>query len=195
MDELLGELIFYPIHDSQQNLGVLSGLRFSQTFPVCNSLPPLKTLCRRPGTQHTPTTNSSSASLPILRTGFCSFVLAVSEKLKDVHFDLGLAQPLWYAVDAVLGQGDGEPFPSAALHGVIQDSSCGQVTIWRQLICHPPPLSIHPSSPLAPLTLPLSFSSQLPKSLSTPDIHRTLQSECRCMLQSLVTDRAMDSMA
>ena len=34
------------------------------------------------------------AALPILRTGFCSLVLAVSEKLKDVHFDLGLAQPL-----------------------------------------------------------------------------------------------------
>ena len=74
------------------------------------------------------------AALPVLRTGFCSLVLAVSEKLKDVHFDLGLAQPLGSAVDAVLGQGDGQPLPSAALHGVIQDSGCGQATTWTQLV-------------------------------------------------------------
>lgn len=74
--------------------------------------------------------------LSLLRTGFCSLVLAVSEQLKDVHFDLGLAQPLRSAVDAVLGQGDGQPLPSAAFHGVVQDSSCGQATTWRQLVHH-----------------------------------------------------------
>lgn len=83
------------------------------------------------------TTAPPLPALSVLRTGFCSLVLAVSEKLKDVHFDLGLAQPLRSAVDAVLGQRDGEPLPSAALHGVIQDSSCGQATTWRQLICYP----------------------------------------------------------
>lgn len=74
------------------------------------------------------------AALPVLRTGFCSLIFAVSEELKDVHFDLGFAQPLGSTVDAVLGQGDGEPLPSAALHGVIQDSSCGQATTGRQLV-------------------------------------------------------------
>lgn len=58
-------------------------------------------------------------------TGFCCLVLAVSQQLKNVHLHFGFPHPLGRAVDAVLGQGDGEPLPSAALHGVIQDGSCG----------------------------------------------------------------------
>lgn len=124
MDELLSELISYLTH-SQQNFRISSGLRFSQTFLIDNSFPSPETSVSRGLALGTHPPPSASASLSIPRTGFRSFVLAVSEKLKDVHFDLGLAQSLWCAVDAVLGQGDGEPFPSAALHGVIQDSSCG----------------------------------------------------------------------
>lgn len=59
-----------------------------------------------------------------LLTGFCRLILAVSQQLKNVHFHFGFPRPLRRAVDAVLGQGDGEPLPSAALHGVIQDGSC-----------------------------------------------------------------------
>lgn len=58
-------------------------------------------------------------------TGFRRLILAVPQQLKDVHLHLGLPQALGRAVDAVLGQGDGEPLPPAALHGVIQDGSCG----------------------------------------------------------------------
>lgn len=101
------------------------------------------------------------AALLILRTGFCSLVLAVSEKLKDVHFDLGLAQPLRSAVDAILGQGDGEPLPSAALHGVIQDSSCGQATTRTQLVPSPVTLLFSSLPPLPP-----SSARQLPASPS-----------------------------
>lgn len=103
------------------------------------------------------------AALPMLRTGFCSLVLAVSEKLKDVHFDLGLAQPLGSTVDAVLGQGDRQPLPSAALHGVIQDSSCGQATTWTQLV---PSTVTRPPTPVSPPVPP--STSALPSSELSP---------------------------
>lgn len=58
-------------------------------------------------------------------TGFCRLILAVPQQLEDVHLHFGFARSLGRTVDAVLGQGDGESLPSAALHGVIQDGGCG----------------------------------------------------------------------
>lgn len=66
-------------------------------------------------------------------TGFCRLVLAVPQQLEDVHLHLGLPRPLRRTVDAVFGQGDGEPLPSAALHRVIQDGSCGIKRGWQRL--------------------------------------------------------------
>lgn len=125
------------------------------------------------------TASKAEGGLPGLRTGFRSLILAVSEKLKDVHFDLGFAQPLGSTVDAVLGQGDGEPLPSAALHGVIQDSSCGQATTGRQLVprtllllLQAPTAAYGREAPASPSTQP---SSELPRTSPLRPAGRGLQ--------------------
>lgn len=93
-------------------------------------------------------------------TGFRCLILAVSQQLKDVHLHFGFPHPLGRTVDAVLGQRDGEPLPSAALHGVIQDGSCGSKGDGRDYAWQGPGSALHTSQPHHSLPFGISSATQ-----------------------------------
>lgn len=60
-----------------------------------------------------------------LLTRLPHLIFTVSQQFKYVHLQLAGGGAVAVPVDAVFGERDGQTLPSAALHGVIKDGSCG----------------------------------------------------------------------